>query len=158
MPLVARQYYNNVCYNSVGQPYNCQSSWNNWGRWVALAIILIGAFLIFFLCSCFSARRRRRAGRQPMYGTGWVGRTPWGHGPATYNPNYQTQQPSYNQQQAPPNYTQAQNPGGYYGESQGYFGGRQTEVEMQPPQNTYRGGDNVYEPPSGPPPAKKSTE
>lgn len=103
---------------------------------------------------CLSARRRRRAGRQPFYGTGWAGRTPWGHGQAQYNPNYQTQQqPNYNQgPQAPPNYSQ--NAGGYYGQNQGYFGGRQTDVEMQPPSNTYRGGEDVYQPPPGPPPAK----
>ena len=86
-----------------------------------------------------------------MYGTGWVGRTPFGHGQAQYNPGYQTQQ-----QQAPPAYNQAQPPyGGYYGENQGYFGGRQTErdVEMQPPSNTY--GNHVYNAPPGPPPAKK---
>ncbi|KAK4946606.1 hypothetical protein LTR10_014458 [Elasticomyces elasticus] len=99
---------------------------------------------------CLTARRRRKAGRQPYYGTGWVGRTPWGHGQATYNPNYQTQQqPSYQPQ------TENVNQGGYYGQNQGYFGGRQTDVEMQPPSNTYQGGENVYQPPPGPPPAKK---
>ena len=86
-----------------------------------------------------------------MYGTGWAGRTPWGHAPATYNPNYQTQ----NQPAPPYNQAQNQNYGGYYGENQGYFGGRQTDVEMQPPQNAYRGGDNVYNPPPGPPPGKQ---
>lgn len=103
------------------------------------------------LYSFWSARRRRRLGRQPMYGTGWTGRTPWGHGAAQYNPQYQQQQ-SY---QPPPTYNAAQNAGGYYGENQGYFGGRQTDVEMQPPPNTYRGGENVYQPPAGPPGAKK---
>jgi hypothetical protein len=108
---------------------------------------------ILTILRCLSARRRRRAGRQPFYGTGWA-RTPFGHGQAQYNPGYQTQQqPNYNQTQAPPNYNQ--NAGGYYGQNQGYFGGRQTEVEMQPPSNTYRGGEDVYQAPPGPPPAKK---
>lgn len=147
MTVVARQYYNNVCYNSNGTAYRCYSGWYSWGRWVALGVIIAAALLIFFLISCLSARRRRRLGRQPYYGTGWAGRTPWGHAPASYNPGYQTQQ------QQPPNYNQ--NNGGYYGQNQGYFGGRQTDVEMTPPPNTYRGGDNVYEPPPGPPPAKK---
>ncbi|KIX03618.1 uncharacterized protein Z518_07171 [Rhinocladiella mackenziei CBS 650.93] len=142
------------CYDSLGQPYRCRSAWYDWGRWVALGIIIFAAILFFFLFSCWSARRRRRAGRQPFYGTGWAGRTPWGHSPATYNPHYQTQQQPHYNQQAPPTYNQTQNYGGYYGENQGYFGGRQTDVEMQPPQNAYRGGDNVYEPPSGPPPPK----
>jgi len=144
----------NRCYNSLGQPYRCQSSWNNWGRWVALGVIVIGAFLLFFLCSCFSARKRRRAGRQPFYGTGWAGNTPFGHGQAQYNPNYQTQQA-----QPPPTYNQTQNPGGYYGDgggaNQSYFGGQPNDVEMNAPQNTYnRGGDSGFAPPPGPPPNK----
>ncbi|KAI1609917.1 chitin synthesis regulation, congo red resistance, RCR protein [Exophiala viscosa] len=142
------------CYDSNNNAYRCNTGWSSWGRWVALAVILVAAFLFFFLCSCLTARRRRKAGRQPYYGTGWVGRTPWGHGQAQYNPNYQTQQqqqPSYQPQTE--NYNA--NQGGYYGQNQGYFGGRQTDVEMQPPSNTYQGGENVYQPPAGPPPAKK---
>lgn len=96
--------------------------------------------------SCCSARRRRKAGRQPFYGTGWAGR-PW-NGQAQYNPNYGQQQ-----YQAPPAY--GQNQGGYYGQNQGYYGARSTDVEMQPPQNTYQGGENVYTPPPGPPPNKR---
>ncbi len=95
-------------------------------------------------CSFLSSRRRRRAGRQPMYGTGW---SQFGHGQAQYNPNYQASQAA-----PPPAYNQDH--GGYYGQNQGYFGGRQTDVELQPPQNTYGGGDG-FAPPSGPPPAKK---
>jgi hypothetical protein len=88
-------------------------------------------------------------GGRPMYGTGWTA-APFGHGQATYNPNYQ------NQQQAPPqtelpNYQQ----GGYYGGNQGYFGGQQTGTELREPENTYRGGDTVYTPPTGPPPKKE---
>lgn len=40
----------NRCYNSLGQPYRCRSTWNNWGRWVALGVIVAGALLLFFLC------------------------------------------------------------------------------------------------------------
>ncbi|KAJ9605272.1 hypothetical protein H2200_009929 [Cladophialophora chaetospira] len=119
--------------------------------WVALGIIIFGAILIFFLFSCFSARRRRKLGRNPYYGTGWAGRPV--HGQAQYNPGYQATQQQTGTYQAPPAYGQEQ--GGYYGQNQGYFGGRQTErdVEMQPPQQVY-GGDN-FAPPAGPPPAKK---
>ncbi|KKY18211.1 hypothetical protein UCRPC4_g05056 [Phaeomoniella chlamydospora] len=102
---------------------------------------------------CLSARRRRRSGLQPYRGTGWVGRTPFGHGPAQYNPNY-NQQAQYNP--PPPQYTPQ---GGYYGgagQNQGYFGGgQQNGVELQQPSNVYRGGEPVYEPPAGPPPSKK---
>lgn len=88
-------------------------------------------------------------GARPMYGTGWVS-APFGHGAATYNPNYRNQQAAP-QQSAPPNYQQ----GGYYGENQGYFGGQQTGTELREPENAYRGGDTVYTPPTGPPPKKE---
>jgi len=85
-----------------------------------------------------------------MYGTGWAA-TPFGHGPATYNPNQQSQQrPAGQTANAPPNYQQ----GGYYGQSQGYFGGQQTGTELRQPEQAYQGGDPVYQPPVGPPPKK----
>lgn len=87
----------------------------------------------------------------PYYGTGWAGRTPWGHGAAQYNPQYgQQQQPPYGgypqreyQQggyygQQPPTYQQSYDPNrGYYGNppetpSTGVY-------EMQPPAQTYQG-------------------
>ena len=140
------------CTDRYGRSYRCNSSWNSWGRWVALGVILVGALVFFFLCSCISARRRRKRGHQPFYGTGWAGRVPVGHGQAQYNPNYQTQQPQYNQnqnyQQPPPNYNQTSG-----GAAQSYFGGQRQDVEMQPPQNSY-GGNHVYNAPPGPPPGK----
>jgi len=162
MGVVARQFNNggNICYDNNGNAYYCKSSWNSWGRWVALAVIIIAAFLFFFLISCLSARRRKRVGQQPYYGTGWVGRTPFGHGQATYHPQVETQAPpqevygngnnqAYN---SPPAYGQQGAAASYYGNTnQGYFGGRQTDTEMQPPQAAY-GGNSKYEPPSGPPP------
>jgi hypothetical protein len=114
-------------------------------------------------CSCLSARRRRRVGATPYYGTGWVGRAPFGYGQAQYgqqqppygNQNQYQQQP-YNSNQAPP-YSPPQEQDFYGGQNQGYYGGQQTGVELQQPQNTFqnqRGGDSVYEPPAGPPPTK----
>jgi Chitin synthesis regulation, resistance to Congo red len=115
--------------------------------------------------SCLSARRRRKRGLTPFYGTGWAANTPAGHGPAQYNPQYpnQQQQPQYGQESQQQNqgwgqqggyYNQNQTQGGY-GANQGYYGGQQTgATELQQPPNAYRGGDQVYEPPSGPPPAK----
>jgi len=35
-------------YDSYG---NCNSAWDRWARWLVLAAIIIGAFLIFFLFS-----------------------------------------------------------------------------------------------------------
>jgi hypothetical protein len=98
-----------------------------------------------------SARRRNLVGARPMYGTGWAA-APFGHGQATYNPNYQQQQqpPQNANYNSPPTYQQ----GGYYGANQGYFGGQETGTELREPENTYRGGDAVYESPTGPPPKK----
>ncbi|KAI9754067.1 MAG: hypothetical protein M4579_004887 [Chaenotheca gracillima] len=113
-----------------------------------------------FLLACFSARRRRRRGFAPYHGTGWLGgRTPAGHAPAQYAPDYgqnfngQQQQPYYPQggQAPPPQYNQ-------YGNgppAQGYYGdARQGDVELQSPPNSYypQGGDPVYAPPMSPPP------
>lgn len=102
--------------------------------------------------SCITARRRRRLGRQPFYGTGWAAR-----------PGQPTAQPYYNNNQnynhPPPQYTPQPQNQGYYGSNQGYYGsspyGQQQGVELQSPQPTHtRGGDDVYAPPAGPPPGK----
>lgn len=144
------------CYtDGTGRQYCDGSAWDDWVRWVVLAVIIIGFFLLFLLCSCFTARRRRRAGRQPFYGTGWAGgRVPPGHNAATYNA-----QPYYNNDnnQAAPPYTPAPNNNYYGGQNQGYYG-QQNGVELQSPQPAHtpyqRETDNVYTPPPGPPPTK----
>jgi len=146
MPVLeARQSY--YCQDSFGNVVSCNNAWYDWGRWVALAIIIIGFVLLFFIFSCISARRRRRRGAQPFYGTGWVGRTPFGHGAAQYNPQYAQQEQPYGgyqqggyygqQQQAPPTYQQSHDPNrGYYGQP----GTPSTGVyEMQPPTRAYQG-------------------
>ncbi|ETN39553.1 uncharacterized protein HMPREF1541_05779 [Cyphellophora europaea CBS 101466] len=145
--LFARATY---CRDQFGRVYRCRSTWSNWGRWVALAVIVIAALILFFLIACISSRRRRKAGRKPFYGTGWAGnaRPPFGGQQQQYNPNYNTQQPHYGQQTAPPNYNQST--GGYYGQPQGgeaqsYFGGQRGDVEMN---------NSGYAPPAGPPPSK----
>jgi hypothetical protein len=147
-------------YGADGRRYCRSSAWDNWVRWVVLVVVIIGFLLIFLLCSCLTARRRRRAGRQPFYGTGWAaGRTPEGHNPATYNA-----QPYYASNQPAPPYSPAPN-NSYYGNgnggaNQGYFNGQQQGVELQSPQPAHtsypRAEDNVYQPPPGPPPAKQS--
>jgi len=63
--LSKRQYY--------GYGYNYGNSrWGNWGRWVLLAVIIVVALIAFFLVSCLNARRRRKQGVTPMYGTSWM--------------------------------------------------------------------------------------
>ncbi|EAW06548.1 resistance to Congo red protein [Aspergillus clavatus NRRL 1] len=59
--------YGNVCRNS---------SWYSWGRWVAFAVIVAAAFMIFFLFACFNARRRRYNGLRPHPGTAWLAPPP----------------------------------------------------------------------------------
>lgn len=43
--------YNDDCYDDYYGNGNCNSSWENWARWLVLALIIVGAFLIFFLFS-----------------------------------------------------------------------------------------------------------
>ncbi|KAI8938968.1 hypothetical protein NX059_004815 [Plenodomus lindquistii] len=153
MHLQARQYGyydDNGCYYDRYNRYRCRNSaWNNWVRWVVLAVVVVGFLLLFFLCSCITARRRRKAGRQPFYGTGWAAR------PGAYN-NTQNQQPYYgNNNAAPaPPYTAPDSNTGYYGggQNQSYYG-QQNGVELQSPQPAYGGGGG-YAPPPGPPPGK----
>ncbi|TID22336.1 hypothetical protein E2P81_ATG11438 [Venturia nashicola] len=140
--LLAKRYY---CDN-----YHCYfNSWDSWIRWTVLAIAVAFFFILFFTCSCRNARRRRRAGQQPLYGTGWTA-------PAPRYESHQTNAPYYNNNTtatyppAPPQYSQDVPTGhsGYYGQQSG--------IELQPPPQAYtvgREGD-VYEPPVGPPPAK----
>lgn len=70
------------CYDNFGNVIDCNNNWYSWGRWVALAAVIVGFILIFFIFSCITARRRRRRGMQPYYGTGWVGRK--------YSPSHET--------------------------------------------------------------------
>ena len=104
------------------------------------------------ITSCLTARRRRKAGRQPFYGTGWAARP--GQGGATNAQPYYNN--NYNQQPAPP-YSTEPNNSGYYGgggANQGYYNNQQQNgVELQSPQPAY-GGQGGYQPPPGPPPGK----
>ena len=101
------------------------------------------------LPSCITARRRRKAGRTPFYGTGWAARPLNGNNNAQpyYNNNY-------NNAPAPPYSAATNNNNGYYGNgvNQSYYG-QQNGVELQSPQPTY-GGNQQYAPPPGPPPGK----
>jgi len=141
MPVINTLAKRYVC-DASGQCY--YTSWDNWVRWVVLAVIIVLFLTLFFLCSCTTARRRRRQGQSPYYGTGWAARPFEGyHAQPYYNNNQQYAPP-------PPQYT-PDVPAGH----QGYYG-QQTGIELQPPPNAFapgRSGD-VYEPPMGPPPAK----
>ena len=103
--------------------------------------------------SCITARRRRKAGRQPFYGTGWAAR-PGANAQPYSNNTYQ---------QPPPQYSAQPQPGQYYGANQGYYGnnnaypyGQANGVELQQPPQAHqaRAGEDTYAPPPGPPPGK----
>lgn len=146
----------NRCYSDRFGNVRCnRSAWNSWVRWVVLAVVVVGFLLLFILCSCITARRRRKAGRTPYYGTGWANRPMPG-----FNNNNNAQPYYANQQPAPPYSAQMQPQSnqGYYGNgangangaNQSYYG-QQSGVEA--PQPTY-GNTGGYAPPPGPPPAK----
>ena len=113
------------------------------------------------------ARRRRKRGRQPFYGTGWMAPNggKFGHHQqagayntgAGYNQGYNQgghQMYNYNQGAAPQGtYNQPYNsPPAYGGQQQqdSYYGGQQYGVQTPPA--TYQ--HNSYAPPPGPPPGK----
>ncbi|KAF2134456.1 hypothetical protein P153DRAFT_391797 [Dothidotthia symphoricarpi CBS 119687] len=133
------RYNQYVCYKT--------SAWNTWARWVVLGVIVLAFLMLFFICSCLTARKRRKAGHQPYYGTGWAARPPaYGETQGTqpyYNNNNNTQG------NAAPPYSATTSNQGYYGNQP------QSNVELQQPQQTYGGaGQNMYAPPPGPPPGK----
>ncbi|KAE8135885.1 chitin synthesis regulation, resistance to congo red-domain-containing protein [Aspergillus pseudotamarii] len=133
-------------YNTWGDWVCRPSSWYDWGRWVAFAVIVGCAFIIFFLFACYNARRRRTRGLQPHPGTAWLAGPP-PYGQQHQHPYYAD--PHY-QHQPPPQYTPQ--PQAY-----GYFGGQQTGIELQSPPNAYHNGvDRTYQPPPGPPPPNAS--
>ncbi len=118
------------------------------------AICVVVVIAILFLLGCVNARRRRRRGMQPMYGTGWMGNNNKYGGAQQYPPQ------GYNHgQPPPPQYSTNAMPNQYTGNTfnanEGYYGQHNQGVELQQPANTYnRGGDHGYEPPPGPPPSK----
>lgn len=150
------------------------SGWDYYGRWILAAVVIVFFVALFFTWSCIRNRRRRRQGLRPMYGTGWM---PAQGGHNNHNNNIpHGQQPQYNHggwlggfghktnsnhQPPPPQYTPApvqgqQSTGQTFNSNDGYYGHHQNDVPLQQPTGSYypRGGEPVYEPPAGPPPAK----
>jgi len=140
--------------------YGCYSTWNSWGRWVALAVIVVAFILLAFALSCINSRRRRRRGVAPMYGTAWMA------APPPYGQQQQYPNQPYNGAHAPPMYSPPgvvpQQTGNTFNSNDGYYGhhqyqGQNNDIELQQPASAYqRGGENVYQAPMGPPPGKKS--
>ncbi|KAL1977249.1 hypothetical protein VTN31DRAFT_108 [Thermomyces dupontii] len=128
------------CYETVFGDIRCRSRWHEWGRWVAFGVIVGVAILAFFLIACINARRRRRRGLTPYYGTQWMAPQ---HPPP---PPYQ-QHPNDPQQSPPP----PQYSSGQYGQPSW---GQTYELPQQPGPAYQTPNDNVYPPPPGPPPNK----
>jgi len=156
---LAKRYYG---YNCDSNGYCYYSSWNSWGRWVALVGVVIFFLFLALSFSCINSRRRRRRGLMPVYGTGWLaGKTPMGHnGPAYTGYNNQAGfNNGYNQDIPVPAYSPPVNQqytGNTFNSNDGYYG-QNTGIELQPPKHSYqpqRGGDPVYNAPSGAPPHK----
>jgi len=163
---LAKRYYCNDGFDNNGFNNNCNSGWSNWGRWVALAVIIVFFIILAFLFSCYNSRRRRRLGRAPRYGTGWTsgwmgnkagGQQQYGGPQGGYYPNE-----PYHGGAAPPYSPPVPNQatGTTFNSNDGYYGQTsygQPGYELQQPQSAYqpqRGGDAVYEAPQGPPPKK----
>jgi len=137
------------------------SAWYFWGRWVFAGVVIVVVIGILVLLGCINARRRRRRGVAPMYGTGWLGGKQNTGAPYAPQGGYQygPPPPQYSQNAVPNQYTgnTYNSNDGYYGQQQQYsYGPQQNDgIQLQQPANTYsRGGDNGYEPPPGPPPNK----
>lgn len=160
-------YRNGYCYS--------RSKWNQYGRWIVTAAIVIFFILILALLA-MRARKRRAMGRpaNPTGNTGWMGR--FGNhqqqGAPQYGANYAAPPPPEYSQQPPAGYQQPYKPfegqqtGTTYDSNQGYYGSGQpqangqgpNDIQLQQPTQAYyptRGGAaDDYAPPEGPPPAK----
>jgi len=141
-------YSNGYCYSN--------SSWYFWGRWLLAGIVILFIIGAIVLLGCINSRRRRKRGLAPRYGTGWMA-PKYGHNTGAYVPP----PPQYSatpMQNYPQGHTQQpQYTGQTFNSNEGYYGGH-SEGVAQPP-NTYYpqrgvGGEDVYEPPTGPPPGK----
>lgn len=44
------------CYDGYNA-YQCNSTWNNWARWLVLGLIILAALVIFFLFSYVFSRK-----------------------------------------------------------------------------------------------------
>lgn len=138
---------------------------------------MMGRRLTDVSCNRCVARRRRRRGAAPLYGTGWMAPAgkqgehnvqemhnyQQGYNPQSYQQGYYGQSsyngypnppPAYGQQQQ----QQPQHTGQTFTPSEGYYGDSpqpqpQQQYGVQPPPSSYQ-PDATYSPPAGPPPAK----
>ncbi|KAI2629690.1 chitin synthesis regulation, resistance to congo red-domain-containing protein [Hypoxylon sp. NC1633] len=138
---------------------NCRSDWYWYGRWILAAVVIVVVLALVAIWACINSRRRRRAGLQPMYGTGWMAGKP-GPNNGYYNNHpqgYNNPPPAYG---APPGQSYPMEnqytgtTGTTFSPNDGYYG--QREGVVQPPKNVYNNNNknsaDDYAPPTGPPP------
>lgn len=153
LPLERRQYYSDGCY---GWGCGGNSGWNNWGRWILLALI-IGVFLISFLLVCTTNKRRLNRGQQPITGTSWI-----------VPPTYHQSEQQYQSQAAPPynpNANSDPTAAGYYDQSGNFVNTSHHGAGYSNHQGGYTSNDaygpppgDAYGPPPGPPPGHSNIE
>lgn len=137
-----RQYYD--CY---GWSCSGNSGWNNWGRWILLALI-IGVFLISFLLVCTTNKRRLNRGQQPITGTSWI-----------VPPSYNQSEQQYQSQAAPPynpNANSDPTAAGYYDQSGNFVNTHNTGGGYSNGHDAGYSRHDDYAPPAGPPPGHNS--
>jgi hypothetical protein len=146
-----------TCYRPGYGYYTCSSRWNSWGRYVLAGAAILLFLIVLLSCLCM-ARRRRKRGHRPYYGTGWMAPPPkYGAHQNDYslNQNQQQQYSGQNYQNPPPAYgqqypQQPQYTGTTFNPNDGYYG---QNSGVQSPPVSYQ-PDNMYPPPPGPPGAK----
>ncbi|KAK9455641.1 chitin synthesis regulation, resistance to congo red-domain-containing protein [Dipodascopsis uninucleata] len=161
--LLKRQIYygGNNCY-----PYGCNSTWYRWGRWLLLGIVVLFAFVFFYLFVCTRNRRLSKQRKQPIYGTAWMGQGGGYYPPPPGPPPQQAQHTG-----TTPYYGQYNGQGNAsvpppYSPSPGPYGGAQNQQQTGTyyyGQNGQVGGSNMneesyemqYRPPTSPPAAAK---
>jgi hypothetical protein len=133
------------CQDRYGYVFEC-NAWDSWVRWLVLGLVVVSFLFLFCCISCISARRRRKLGQSPMYGTGWAANNRFT--PGNQHQQYPPQNPGnsyYAYQQPAPPY-EANAPAG----QPAYHGEQVSGIELAAPAPSYSG----YQPPPGPPPQK----
>lgn len=121
-----------------GRYYRCPTRWSSWGRWV-LAGAAIFLFCILLMSLCCMARRRRKHGTKPYYGTGWMapngGKFGVGGAGSGYNNNHRNNG-GYSMDNPNSGYVPHNSAAGHHGgggNNQEYYGGGGGQTYNAPP-------------------------
>ncbi len=132
-----------------------------------VGVVIVVVIALVLSLGCINARRRRRRGLSPRYGTGWMGGkysynanpNNGGYNPGGYNPGGAAAAPPQYSQNPQNNPQNPQYTGNTFNSNEGYYGQQHDGIQLQQPNSTYypRGGvdnNDGYTPPPGPPPSK----